>query len=73
MKPISQIKYKDLEINFMEEKDHLGYSFGFEGRNYGTKVPVEMPKTKEKRALYLEAAAALFINAIDSYENLCKK
>lgn len=73
MKPISQIKYKDLDINFMEEKDHIGYSFGYEGRNYGIKVPVELPTTKEKRAHYIEAVAALFINAIDSYENLCKK
>lgn len=73
MKPISQIAYKGVEINFMEEKDHIGYSFGYEGRNYGQKVPVELPTTKEKRVKYMEAVVALFINAIDSYENLCKK
>lgn len=73
MKPISQIKYKDLDINFMEEKDYIGYSFGLDGKNYGVKVKVDLPTNKDKRARYIEAVAALFINAIDSYENLCKK
>jgi hypothetical protein len=69
MKPISQIPYKDISINFMEEKGFIGYSFGFEGRNYGQKVPVNT----RKRTELIEAIGALFINAIESYENLCKK
>lgn len=70
MKPISQIAYKDLEINFMETKDEVGYSFGFGGRNYGQKIKVDLPTTGPKRKLYIEAVACLFINAINSYENL---
>lgn len=70
MKTISQILYKDLEINFMETKDEVGYSFGFQGRNYGQKTKVDLPTTKAKRQAYMEAIVALFINAIDSYENL---
>lgn len=68
MKPISQIPYKGIDINFMEEKGFIGYSFGYQGRNYGQKVPVNT----RKRAELIEAIGALFINAIESYENLCK-
>lgn len=67
MKPISQIKYKEIDINFMEEKGFIGYSFGYQGRNYGQKVPIT-----RKRSDLIEAIGALFINAIESYENLCK-
>ena len=70
MKVISQINFRGLEINFMEEKDSVGYSFGYQGRNYGQKIKVEAPTTSKKRQTYIEAVVALFINAIDSYENL---
>lgn len=66
MRKISQIKYKDLEINFLIDKGFVGYSFGFEGKNYGVKVPI---KTKKRQEL-VDATATLFINAIESYENL---
>lgn len=52
----------------MEEKGFIGYSFGYEGRNYGQKVPL---KTK-KRSELIDAIGVLFINAISSYEELCK-
>lgn len=68
MKPISQIPYKEIEINFMEEKGFIGYSFGYRGRNYGQKVPLK----SRKRPELIEALGALFINAISSYEELCK-
>lgn len=70
MKVISQVNFRGLDINFMEEKDNIGYSFGFNGRNYGQKTKVEAPTTSKKRQAYIEAIVALFINAIDSYENL---
>lgn len=70
MKVISQINFRGIDINFMEEKDSVGYSFGFEGRNYGQKTKVEAPTTSKKRQAYIEAIVALFINAIDSYEKL---
>lgn len=54
----------------METANEIGYSFGFEGRNYGQKVQVAKPTTKATRQAYLEATVALFINAIDSYQNL---
>ena len=66
MKIISQIPYKEIEINFMEETGAVGYSFGFEGRNYGNKIEL---KTK-KRLELIEATGALIIQAISSYENL---
>lgn len=66
MKIISQITYNGLDINFMEEKGYVGYSFGFEGKNYGQKVPLKSNKRKE----LIEAVATLFINAIDSHKNL---
>lgn len=68
MKKISQIPYKEIEINFLEEKGFLGYSFGFNGKNYGVKV-----ETKSKRKDLIEATALLIINAIQSYENLSNK
>lgn len=70
MKTISQINYDGLDINFMETKDEVGYSFGFQGRNYGQKTKVESPTTAKKRQAYIEAIVALFINAIDSYKQL---
>jgi hypothetical protein len=65
MKIISQIPYGDLNINLMEEGGFVGYSFGYNGRNYGAKVSV----TKKRKDL-LEAVATLVVNAINSYENL---
>lgn len=66
MKKISQVKFKDIEINFLLDNGFLGYSFGFEGRNYGVKVPI---KTKKQQEL-VDATAVLIINAIELYEKL---
>lgn len=66
MKIISVIPYKDIEINFMEEPGFVGYSFGFQGRNYGQKVPLD----SKKRVDLINALGALIINAIESYENI---
>lgn len=66
MKIISVIPYKEIEINFMEEPGFVGYSFGFEGRNYGQKVPLD----SKKRLDLINAVGAILINAIESYENL---
>lgn len=65
----SQIKYKDLEINILVEPGFVGYSFHYEGNNYGSKLPIT---TKKKQEL-LELSFALCIQAILSYEELCKK
>jgi len=70
LKPkFSQINYKGLDINILVEPSFLGYSFHYEGNNYGSKVPI---KTKSKQEL-LELSFALCIQAIMSYEELCKK
>lgn len=69
MTPFSRIDYKDISIDFLKQKNFLGYTFQFEGRNYGNKVEVA---DKTDKAL-IEATATLFINAISSYEALCKK
>lgn len=69
MQPFSRIPYKDIEIDFLKQKGFLGYTFQYEGRNYGNKVAVDK---KSEKAL-IEATASLFINAIESYEALCKK
>lgn len=65
----SQIRYKDLDINILVEPGWVGYAFHYEGNNYGSKLPV---KTKKKQEL-LELSFALCIQAIQSYEELCKK
>lgn len=65
----SQINYKGLDINILVEPKFLGYSFHYEGSNYGSKVPI---KTKSRQEL-LELSFALCIQAILSYEELCKK
>lgn len=64
MKPITQVVYKDLEINFLKEGKFVGYSFGYEGRNYGHKVEVKKPSE------LLGVVATLTVNAILSFENL---
>lgn len=69
MTPFSRIDYKDISIDFLKQKGKLGYTFQYEGRNYGNKVEVDK---KSEKAL-VEATVALFINAINSYEELCKK
>lgn len=69
MKEFSQIKYKDLDISFLEEKGFIGYAFHYMGNNYANKVAIKTRKRKE----LAEAIATLFINAISSYEELCKK
>lgn len=66
MKQISQTVFKGQEINFLLDKGFLGYSFGYDGRNYGLKVPI---KTKKRQEL-VDATAVLFINAIETYEKL---
>lgn len=68
MIPFSRIDYKDISIDFLKQKGFLGYTFQYEGRNYGNKVAVDK---KNEQAL-VEATATLFINAINSYEELCK-
>lgn len=62
----SQINYKGLDINILVEPKWVGYSFHFEGNNYGSKVPI---KTRTKQEL-LELSFALCIQAILSYEEL---
>lgn len=64
----SQINYKGLDINILVEPKWVGYSFHFEGNNYGNKVPI---KTKTRQEL-LELSFALCIQAILSYEELQK-
>ena len=66
MTPFSRIDYKDISIDFLKQKGFLGYTFQYEGRNYGNKVPVD----KKSEKAIVEATATLFINAIDSYEAL---
>ena len=65
----SQIIYKGLEINILVEPGFVGYAFHYEGNNYGSKLPI---KTKKKQEL-LELSFALCVQAIMSYEELCKK
>ncbi len=65
----SQINYKGLDINILVEPKFLGYSFHYEGNNYGSKVPI----TTSKRQELLELSFALCIQAIMSFEELCKK
>lgn len=69
MQPFSRIDYKDISIDFLKQKNKLGYTFQYEGRNYGNKV--EVNKKSEKAVV--EATATLIINAISTYEELCKK
>lgn len=69
MQPFSRIDYKDISIDFLKQKGFLGYTFQYEGRNYGNKVAVD----KKSEKAIVEATATLFINAISSYEELCKK
>lgn len=64
----SQINYKGLDINILVEPKWVGYSFHYEGNNYGSKVPI---KTKSRQEL-LELSFALCIQAILSYEELQK-
>ena len=64
----SQINYKGLDINILVEPGFVGYSFHYEGNNYGSKLPI---KTKKKQEL-LELSFTLCIQAIQSYEELCK-
>lgn len=65
----SQIEYKGVDINILVEPGFLGYSFHYEGNNYGSKVPL---KTKSRQEL-LENSFALCVQAILSFEELCKK
>lgn len=65
----SQIVYKGLEINILVEPKFIGYSFHYEGNNYGSKVPL---KTTKKQEL-LENSFALCIQAILSYEAMLNK
>lgn len=66
MKPITQILYGDTYLQFLKEKSFIGYSFGFEGKNYGQKVEL---KTVLKDEL-VGVVATLTINAIQSLEAL---
>jgi hypothetical protein len=66
MKPITQIEFRDISIQFLVEKNSIGYSFGYDGRNYGQRVEV----TKKGKQALVDAVALLTINAIESYENL---
>lgn len=66
MKPITQILYGDTYLQFLKEGKFIGYSFGYEGRNYGNKVEL---KTTSKEEL-VGVVATLTINAIQSLENL---
>lgn len=66
MKVISQIKYTDVDLNFMVEKDSVGYSFEFGGKSYGHKTTL---KTKKRDEL-VGAVATLTVNAVQSYESL---
>lgn len=68
MTPFSRIDYKDISIDFLKQKGKLGYTFQYEGRNYGNKV--ECDKKSEKAIV--EATATLFLNAISTYEELLK-
>lgn len=65
----SQINYKGLDINILVEPKFVGYSFHYEGNNYGSKVPL----TTNKKQELLENSFALCVQAILSYEELCKK
>lgn len=66
MKPITQILYGDTYLQFLKEGKFVGYSFGFEGKNYGQKVEL---KTVLKDEL-VGVVATLTINAIQSLEAL---
>jgi len=68
-KEFSRIDYKDISIDFLEDNGAIGFTFQYEGRNYGNKVIIKTRKRKE----LVEATVALFINAISTYEELCKK
>lgn len=64
----SQINYKGLDINILVEPKWVGYSFHYEGNNYGSKVPI---KSRTKQEL-LELSFALCIQAVLSFEELEK-
>ncbi len=65
----SRIDYKNIGIDFLEEKGAIAYTFAYEGKNYGNKVTLK----GKKRTELMEATCALFINAIETLEELCKK
>lgn len=69
MVPFSRVDYKDVSIDFLKQKGKLGFAFQYEGRNYGNSVTVD----KKSEKAIVEATALLFINAISTYEELCKK
>ena len=69
MKEFSRIDFKEISIDFLEDKGFIGFTFQYEGRNYANKVAVNTRKRKD----LVEAIAALFINAISTYEELSKK
>lgn len=66
MQIITQINYKETVINFMIQKNFVGYSFEVDGKSYGQKSEL---KTKKKDEI-VAITAALTINAISSYDAL---
>lgn len=66
MKIISQIPYKGTPLNFMVDKNFVGYSFELDGKPYGQKTEL---KTKKRDEL-VGALAALSINAVETFDHL---
>lgn len=66
MQIITQIRHGDLTINFMIQKNSVGYSFEHEGKSYGHKTAL----TTKKRDELVGVIAILTSNAISSYEAL---
>ena len=65
----SEIAYKDINIRFAEDDGTLGYTFNLDFKFYKNKVNLPSRKRKD----LLEAACALMVNAIETYEELCKQ
>jgi len=62
MKTIYSIEYKKVEINFLKDKDFVGYNFKVKDKTYGYKVPL---KTKKQVEIF-SAITALTLSAIES-------
>lgn len=66
MKLITQIPFDEKIINFMVDKNFVGYSFEHNDNNYGLKTVL---KTKKRDEL-VGAIATLAFNAVATYQSL---
>ena len=51
MKTMYQIVYKGVDINFLKDKEFVGYNFSINGEMFGYKVPLTTKKQVEAFAI----------------------